>query len=419
MDNIYDIRREKQLQFICSEDHTDYIPPQELLWSCAVVVNLYYSEQAGWCCRYLNGMPAGVDIYIFSSKEETLAQARKYCRHKNTVFIRKENRGRDLSALLVAFRPYMARYNYICFLHDKKERAPWIKKDTDRWRESLWGNMAAAEAYVCNILQLFEKRPELGILFPPEPLGEGYLAWFQASWGENYQNCVELAGKLRLSADISRDEPVISHGSVFWARREALEKLLSFPWDYGDFPEEPMPLDFTVSHAIERIFGFVAQDAGYDAGTVMTEQYASWSLLFVQRYFKEIFSELSRRTGIENLLQFRVLCMEKGRILTYIRAHSEVYLYGAGKCGRMLARMLREERTEPVGFVVSDKREAADSIEGFPIYGLEEIKRRDVLGDANGRNIGIILTVYFPLQTEMIRKLAENGLYDFLVLFEE
>ncbi|HCT92620.1 MAG TPA: hypothetical protein DF613_14760 [Lachnospiraceae bacterium] len=419
MDNVYDIRRERQLQFICSAEHTGYVPTQGLLRSCVVVVNLYYAEQVGWYCRYLNKIPDGIDLYIFSSEEETLGQAGRYCKHKNTFYIKKENRGRDLSAFLVAFRPYMDRYSFICFLHDKKERAPWMKKDTDKWRENLWGNMAATGDYIYNILQLFEDHPKLGILFPPEPLGEGYLAWFQASWGDNFQNCRDLAEKLQLSADISRDKPVISHGSVFWTRWEALEKLLAFPWDYGDFPDEPMPPDFTVSHAVERIFGFAAQDAGYDAGTVMTEQYASWSLLFAQGYFKEMFSELSRRMGIENLLQFRALSMEKARILNYVRAHGSVYLYGAGKCGNMLVRMLREEGMEPDGFAVSDKEGSANLIEGLPVYGLGEIGEQKALEGANGRNIGIILTVYFPLQAEMIRNLEENGLHDFLVLFEE
>ncbi|WP_353937923.1 rhamnan synthesis F family protein, partial [Parabacteroides goldsteinii] len=31
-----------------------------------------------------------------------------------------ENRGRDVSALLVGCAPYISDYKYVCFVHDKK-----------------------------------------------------------------------------------------------------------------------------------------------------------------------------------------------------------------------------------------------------------------------------------------------------------
>lgn len=39
--------------------------------------------------------------------------------------------------------------------------------------------------------------------------------------------------------------------------------------------DEPLPYDGTISHAIERIVGFVALDAGYKVGTIMNCQYAA------------------------------------------------------------------------------------------------------------------------------------------------
>lgn len=55
-------------------------------------------------------MSEEITLYIFSSKEETLEQAGQYCSHKNTCIIKKENRGGDISALLVAFRPHIDQY---------------------------------------------------------------------------------------------------------------------------------------------------------------------------------------------------------------------------------------------------------------------------------------------------------------------
>ncbi len=39
-------------------------------------------------------------------------------------------------------------------------------------------------------------------------------------------------------------------------------------------PPEPLPQDGTISHAIERIYPFVAQSAGYPPAVVMSKSYA-------------------------------------------------------------------------------------------------------------------------------------------------
>ncbi len=410
MENIYDIRKQKRLQFALSAEHSSYVLNEEQMQSTAVVANLYYTEKAEYYSQYLNGLPKNIVLYIFSSKEDTLEEVKKYVSHEKTVYLKKENRGRDLSALLVAFRPYADQYNLICFVHDKKERAPWLKADVDKWNENLWGNMIASSHYIYNVLQLFEKRPELGMLFPPEPIGEIRMAWFKASWYDNFNNCLELAEKMHLKADIRKEKPPIALGSVFWARKEVLMKLLNTEWQYKDFPEEPMPEDYTISHAIERIIGYLAQDAGYDAGTVMTEEYASWLLLYLQDYVRLMFSQVSNQIGVENFNQLRLLNMQEKNILRYIESHDAFFLYGAGKQGMILLKLLRERNIEPAGFLVSDGNKNREVIEGIKVYELKDI---------DPKGMGIILTVYYHLQKEMIRELEKHGIDDFFLVFDD
>lgn len=411
MENIYDIRKQKQLQFIFSDQISAFAPPCQLLQSCAVVTNLYYTEKAAWYCNYLNLLPEDIALYIFSSNQETLALARKHCRHRNTFFLKKENRGRDLSAFLVAFRPYIEKYRLVCFLHDKKEHNLLGKKDADIWNWNLWGNMIGSENYVYNILRLFQENPGLGMLFPPEPLGEHKIAWYRTSWDRHFRDCTRLAREMSLSADISSSKPPITLGSVFWTRPEALTKLFGMNWRYEDFPEEPMPPDYTISHAVERIFGYVAQDAGYDVGTVMTERYASWSLLFLQDYVRKMFYELSRRTGVESFHHMRIFDAED-RIWDYVQRHKKFYLYGAGKFGTILLKLLREKNVEPAGFLVTDGKKTQEQAEGLNIYELTEAK------EAAAEGAGIILTAYFPVQDEMLGELKKNGFEDYISLFE-
>lgn len=412
MKNIYDIRKEEQLQFILSTEHTSFIPDSEQLYSIAIVAHLYYEEKVKLYSQYLNCIPETIVLYVFSSKEDTLVEAKRYLHHKNTIYLKKEYRGRDLSALLVAFHPYMDQYDLICFIHDKKEQTPWVKQDVDKWNENLWGNMIASGPYIYNVLNLFEKQTKLGMLFPPEPIGKYRSAWFRASWMDNFDNCMKLAQRMKLSADICVDKPPIALGSVFWARKEVLEKLFYLNWRYEDFPDEPMPDDSTISHAVERIFGYIAQDAGYEAGTVMTEQYASWLLLFIQDYFRQMFSELSNRMGIDNLRQFDMLSVQKERIIKYIKAHDTVFLYGAGKLGKALLRLLREEKLEPAGFLVTKRMEGQDFIDDLKVYEITD-------PDLKKNGTGIILTVFYPLQEEMIQELKRQDICDYMILFHQ
>ena len=50
---------------------------------------------------------------------------------------------------------------------------------------------------------------------------------------------------------------------MFWIRPESLKKLLDKPWHYDDFPQEPLQLDGSLIHVIERAYPFFVQDAGY------------------------------------------------------------------------------------------------------------------------------------------------------------
>jgi lipopolysaccharide biosynthesis protein len=52
-------------------------------------------------------------------------------------------------------------------------------------------------------------------------------------------------------------------GTMFWARTAALKPLFNLKLGWSDYPEEPLPNDGTILHALERLLPFVAQHAGY------------------------------------------------------------------------------------------------------------------------------------------------------------
>jgi lipopolysaccharide biosynthesis protein len=95
---------------------------------------------------------------------------------------------------------------------------------------------------------------QLGLVFPDEPNVIG--------WSKNKEIAEDLAHQFGIKElpDRHFNFPV---GTMFWARTEALKPLLSKGFRWEDFPEEPLPYDGTVLHALERLLPFVAKKMGY------------------------------------------------------------------------------------------------------------------------------------------------------------
>jgi lipopolysaccharide biosynthesis protein len=52
-------------------------------------------------------------------------------------------------------------------------------------------------------------------------------------------------------------------GTMFWARSAALESLFSLGLDWDDYPPEPLPIDGSMLHALERLLPSIVEHAGY------------------------------------------------------------------------------------------------------------------------------------------------------------
>ena len=138
-------------------------------------------------------------------------------------------------------------------------------------------NVCKNAAHVLNILCEFENDPYLGILCPPFPAhGLYFMNMCSGGWYPNFENTKKLLKEtLKLDVPIAGEEsPIAPYGSVFWFRPKALAPLFDYGWQHTDFPPEPLPQDGTISHAIERVYPFVAQAAGYYPAVVMSRDYA-------------------------------------------------------------------------------------------------------------------------------------------------
>lgn len=401
MDNIRYIYYEKELLNIICDKFVEHEVSPETIKSSIVTVNLYYPDTVGRYLEYLAGIPQEMDIVIVSSNKAVIDIVKDFAiRRTHVTVLKKENRGRDISALLVTLRERLMQYRYICFIHDKKPNYDHLKDDIEFWAYNLWENTLKSESYIKNILWLLEKN-ELGLLVPPSPIGDHMNDWYVNAWYHNLEHVKKLAQRMKLNTDIVYGKSPIALGTVFWANTKALKKIFDMKWDYGDFPDEPMPIDGTISHAIERILPYVAQDAGFDTGVIMTRKYAQKLLLKTQKMMEESFRVLWDRFQIRNVYQLTHYAeQEKAAMDIFLRSRF-VYLYGAGNYGRQFLKILKSWGYEPEGFVVSDGRRKELSVDGYPVYEIGEINPKD--------SCGFIICTDYNLQGEIESSLAARG----------
>ena len=242
----------------------------------ALLIHIYYTEELEKLKKYICNMPSCADIYITTQTEEKKEYIEANCDDlPNKVVVKiVENRGRDVSALMMVGKELVKKYDYICFIHDKKVTQEKPGSVGEAFAYICYENVLGSRTYVKNVLQLFENNRHLGVVCPPKPLHGPYVFGLMETWEKNYYNVVKLLEKLDIEVPIDKYKvPIAPHGSCFWFRSNALQKLFEYDWKYDDFPEEPLPIDGTISHAIERIYAYIAQDSGYYSSVVMNDEY--------------------------------------------------------------------------------------------------------------------------------------------------
>lgn len=273
--NINDVKESLNLNYILPEmckPEREYSDKK-----IAVVSHMYYQDLFEYDLRYLKNLPDNADVYLTTESEEKKAELEEMF---GSVFgdrvkvILVEKRGRELSAFLISCKDIPKKYDYFCFIHDKKSSQAGFATVGAAFRDLLWENMLYNQNYIQHIIDTFEKNPWLGMLVPPNVCHGTYFGTSADYWTICYKKAMNIAKRLKLNANIDRDKPPIAIGSVFWCRPEAIEPLLDEEWVYEDFPEEPLPDDGSFSHALERIFPYVAQSQGYLSGVVMTTECA-------------------------------------------------------------------------------------------------------------------------------------------------
>lgn len=225
----------------------------------AVILHLFHEETAGEFRSYLENIPFDFRLFISTPHEAgQIAIERTFAAWtRGPVDVRiLPNRGRDIAPKLLGFRDVYDEYEYVLHLHSKKSTHDSV---LFFWRQFLLEGLVGSPHVVESIFEVFERNPQIGIVASQhfEPVRH----WI--NWGHNFELASSLAQRMGITLDPSKvlDFP---SGSMFWARSAALKPLLDLDLSFDDFPEEAGQIDATLAHAIERLYFYVCEHAGYD-----------------------------------------------------------------------------------------------------------------------------------------------------------
>jgi|GEM_PF-432883 len=225
-----------------------------------VQVHVYYVDLFEEICSYLKNIPVKFTLAVSVTKEEdkefVIRQIKRLPLVQSAEVKVVKNRGRDIAPLLVDFGPLIREHDFICHIHTKKSL--FTGRDQVEWREYLFSMLLGSSDRVQAIFSAFKKDPSVGLIYPEI---YPYLPYSACTWLSNKGIAPSVLSRLgvRFDADEYIDFPA---GSMFWARREALEPLLNLGFSSSDFPDECGQNDGALQHTIERCFVLAAQSRG-------------------------------------------------------------------------------------------------------------------------------------------------------------
>ncbi len=169
------------------------------------------------------------------------------------------NRGRDIGPFLTQFGKQLCDgYAVIGHVHLKKSPHVSDPRVVLNWNCFLLENLLGGNiggAMIDRIMHRFQSDPGVGLIYPDDPHLIG--------WSRNRVVARGLAERMGINELPSAfNFPV---GTMFWMRAEALRPFVDLGLDWGDYPEEPIPIDGTMLHALERLFGIIPVKNGWDA----------------------------------------------------------------------------------------------------------------------------------------------------------
>ena len=242
--------------------------------SVAVHLHVFYTDLIPEFVCCLERVPRPFTLLISVPQtvsmddKEITASFRTLPHVQKTVVKRVPNRGRDIAPMVCSFADEIQQHDVLLHLHTKKSPHDVRQKG---WLEHILEHLLPSVAGTETLLCMMQRGA--GIIVPPDFLYRIIPdGWFDK---RNMLIAQQLLNRAELKTDLKEEYPEIDfpQGSMFWARTDYLKHFLDLGLTYEDFPAEPIGVDGTMAHALERLFFIWGRDSGMTPYRVyLTEQ---------------------------------------------------------------------------------------------------------------------------------------------------
>ena len=231
----------------------------------AVHLHVHYLETLPTLLNALNACRSGLQglrLWIStdsSAKAQSITttlQQHQIAEQVSSLAVRVcANRGRNFGPLLLQLWPELQQEALVLHLHGKRSRETNLG---DAWLEQLLKCLLPDGDTVLALRQQFHSDPNLGVVMPQPPeLIRPYL-----NWGMNFELARQLARAM--GQQLHRDAILVFPArGMFWARPAALAPLTQCVQALEALPPEPLAVDGSSLHAIERLVAHACDGSGH------------------------------------------------------------------------------------------------------------------------------------------------------------
>lgn len=221
----------------------------------------HYIGMCNYIAHYLRNLPFEYDLLITTSsdvEDKYFVDRLRSDKMSKIDIVRVENRGRDVYPFYYALKITNAaeRYDFLLHVHTKKSAHDVLLGVN--WISHMLAGTLHSNNYISNLLELM-KRENIGLAFP-RVLEQHHRSY---QWGKNKSIAINLAMEAGINT-ANLDRPFsFPAGFMFWVQPKYLNKLACLELNDSSFPPEPIPIDGTLAHALERMLPhFVEADGG-------------------------------------------------------------------------------------------------------------------------------------------------------------
>ena len=260
-----DWRLHQTAKIIAHSDETPEIAQPRPLPPLAVHLHVHYLETLPALLQALETCQDGLDnlrIWIStdsSAKAELIEVGlQDSCLSEKAVFTKVRvcpNKGRNLGPLLHDLWPDLKDEELVLHLHSKRSVESNLG---EAWLDQLLQCLLPDSDTLRELRYQFQSDSKLGLVMPQPPdLIRPYL-----NWGSNFELAQRLA--VPLGSRLHRDAVLMfPAGGMFWFKPAALAPLVKCLNVMDELPPEPLPVDGSSLHALERITPHACETSGH------------------------------------------------------------------------------------------------------------------------------------------------------------